>query len=75
MDSQSSGYVGLLLASVPLEAVQSTGVSWPVSPAVAAAVPVNELFETALVMFGWPTATSAGAALVVGMLFQMSTRL
>src|SRR5689334_22635757 len=73
--SQLAGYVGLPLRSVPAEVVQSTGVSLSLAPAVAGAVPENELFAIALCKSGWPTATSAGAALAVGMLFQTSTRL
>src|SRR5438045_7666727 len=68
--SHLSGNVGLLLLSVPVEVVQSTGVSFSVPPAVVAGVPVKELLAIAVVRSGWPTATLAGAALVVGMPFQ-----
>src|SRR5581483_12420610 len=61
------GYVGalLLLASVPFETVQRTGVStWVVASEVKA------LFGIALVRFGCPSAKSAGAVLAVGIEFQ-----
>src|SRR5215472_7317030 len=70
--SHESGYVGLLLLSVPLETVQRTGVSGAIEPSVVVGC-VNELFSTALTRSGCPTAIFAAAPFVVGMLFQMST--
>jgi len=59
-----------------LETVHNTGVSLSVVSLVeVAAVPLNELLATELTISGWPISTSAGAALVVGILFQMRMRL
>src|SRR5437867_1156482 len=73
--SQENGYVGFPAASVPFEFWHNTGVCLVVESAAAAATPLNALLAIALVRFGCPSATSAGAPLAVGMPFQISTRL
>src|SRR5215469_6339610 len=76
VELQTLGYVGLWAGSVPLDCVQSAGVSlFVVSVEEVAAEPAKALLATEPVMSGWPISTSAGVPLAVGIEFQISTRL
>src|ERR1039457_288040 len=71
---QAAGYVRWLLTSVPLDTGHRTGVCIG-GTVVSVGLIEYALLGIELTRSGWPTATSAACPLVVGIEFQMTTRL
>ncbi len=73
---QRSGYTGFPARSVPFDTGHRAGVSLSVvSVELVAAVPLYALFGIDVTMSTCPSSRSAGWLFVVGILFQISTRL